>query len=412
MSLLNSLTVSDLANAIPKHWDAKVRIDAARKSFWGKFVGKEGSDMPIIERMDFTKEPGDTINIQIASQLLQEGVTGDTTLEDSEEKFSLAQIQVLPDVLRHAVATNWKTKKQINFNAIEAIGNMLSSWCARRLDEDLFLELVTTHAPSTIYAGNATNLAAIGPDDTFGTEEIDRIKAALQRQGALPIRTVMDGKQEIDWYGIVISEIDEYQLKLDPVWQNANNNAGPRSYKDNRLFNGAIGCWNGVWVYTHTAVKYGGRLGSYLRPEAVVYTAAASGDTTLVVGSSASVNYTKFFPASGTLLIDGEQMSYTGKTFTSFTGLGRGANGTTAAAHAKGALITLNNVASVIGFGAEIQARAWGQLPTRITDVRDYGYEQGIGIMAYYGQRTIEDSQGNRPNAIIMKTYSPNPNSI
>ena len=221
----------------------------------------------------------------------------------------------------------------------------------------------------------------------------------------------MDGKQEIDWFGIVISEIDEYQLKLDPVWTAANNNAGPRSYKENRQFSGAIGYWNGVWVYSHSSVKFGGRLGSFLRPEAQVYTALTSVATTLVVGSNANVKYTKFFPSTGTLLIGNEQISYTGVTNTSFTGLGRGANGTTAAAAAKGALVTLNNVSSIIGFGAEIQARAWGLLPTRITDVRDYGYEQGIGIMSYYGQRTIEDSLGNRPNCLVMQAYSPNPNT-
>lgn len=411
-AFLNDLTTTILTNAIPTHWDAKIRIDSARKAFWGKFVGKEGSDMPIIERADFTQEPGNQININIASQLLQEGVTGVTTLENSEETYTLGQISITPDVLRHAVAINWKAKKQINYNAIMGIGDQLSSWMARRLDEDTFQELLSTHAPETIYAGNASSQQTLGSDDVFGIEEINRIKAALQRKGALPIRTIMDGKQEVDWYGIVISEIDEYQLKLDPIWNNANNNAGPRSYKENRLFSGAVGYWNGVWVYSHSSVKFGGRLGSYLRPEAQVTTQLSAGATTLTVGTNASVNYTKFFPSTGTLLIDQEQIAYTGKTVTTFTGLTRGANGTTAAIHLVNALVTLNNVSNIVGFGAEIQARAWGLYPTRITDVRDYGFEQGIGIMSYYGQRTIEDSAGNKPNCIIMQAYSPNPNTV
>lgn len=412
MSLLNSMTPTDLSNAIPTIWDQKVRLDAARKAFWGKFVGKEGSDQPIIERMDFTQEPGNQINIQIASQLLQEGVTGDTTLENAEEKFSLGQISITPNVLRHAVAINWRSKKQINFNALQAIGDILSSWLARRTDEDLFNEIINTNPPPTMWAGNATSDATLAADDTFGTDEIIRGTLALQRQGALPIRTVMDGKQEIDWYGCVVNECDAYQLKLDQTWTTFNKDGGPRGYDENRIFTGSLGSFNNCYVYSYSSVKFGGRAGSYLRPEAIITTAVTLGAGTLTVGTNASVNYTKWFPATGNLLIDNEVMSYTGKTVTTFTGVTRGVNNTVAATHAVGALVTANNLGRAIFFGAEIAARAWGLLPTRITDVRDYGYEQGVGIMAYYGQRAIANSSGTMVNAILMDTYSANPNNI
>lgn len=413
MSLLNSMTPSQLSNAIPTIWDKKVRLDAARKAFWGKFVGKEGSDQPIIERMDFTQEPGNQINIQIASQLLQEGVTGDTTLEDVEEQFSLGQISITPNVLRHAVAINWRAKKQINFNALEAIGDILSSWLARRTDEDLFNEIINNNPPPIMWAGNAsadTGVGGLGADDTFGTDEIIRGTLALQRQGALPIRTVMDGKQEIDWYGCVINECDAYQLKLDVTWSNFNQNAGPRGYDENRIFTGELGSFNNCHVYSYSSVKYSNRAGSYLRPEAIVSTQLTAVATTLTVGTNANVNYTKWFATSGNLLIDNEVIAFTGKTNTTFTGLSRAQNGTVAAIHNVGALVTQNNLGRAIFFGAEIAARAWGLLPTRITDVRDYGYEQGIGIMAYYGQRAIASSSNTMINAILMDTYSPNPN--
>jgi hypothetical protein len=45
-----------------------------------------------------------------------------------------------------------------------------------------------------------------------------------------------------------------------------------------------------------------------------------------------TVDTTAGFPSSGTLLIGSEQISYTGTTATTFTGITRGANGTTAAA--------------------------------------------------------------------------------
>jgi N4-gp56 family major capsid protein len=411
MSFLNDMTVTQLNNAIPILWDDKVRLDAARKSFFGKFVGNERSNMPIIERKDFTQEPGNQINIQIMSQLLQEGVTGDTTLEDNEEQFTLGQISITPNVLRHAVAINWRAKKQINFDAIMGIGNTLSSWLARRIDEDLWNEVLNNNTPAIMYAGNAANQAQLSNTCVLGSDELSRGRVALERQGALPIKTVMDGEGEVDWYGCVISEVDAYQLKQDPIWKNNLQYADVRGDK-NRIFTGALGFFDGIWVYVYRGVKFGGRLGSYLRPECVVSTALTSSATTLTVGTNANVNYTKFFQATGTLLINNEQITYTGKTNTTFTGLARGANNTQAATQAVNSLVTQNNLGLAFFFGAEIAARAWGLDPTRITDVRDYGFEQGIGIMSYYGQRAIANSSNLIPNSVLMYTYSPNPNNI
>lgn len=410
-SLLNSMTPSQLSDAIPTLWDPKVRLDAARKSFFGKFVGKEGSSMPIIERKDFTQDPGNQINIQIMSQLLQEGQTGDSTLEDNEEQFSLGQISIVPNVLRHAVAINWRAKKQINFDAIMGIGNLLSSWLARRIDEDLWNELLINNSPAVMYAGNATNQSGLNNNCLFGSDELSRGRVAMERQGALPIKTVKDGEGEVDWYGCVISEVDAYQLKQDPIFKNNQQYADVRGDK-NKIFTGALGYYDGIWVYVYKGVKFGGRLGSFLRPEASVSGSLTSSATTITTGTSTLVNYNKFFASSGTLLIGLEQIQYTGKTNTTFTGCTRGANNTTAAAYGNGALITQNNLGTAFFFGAEIAARAWGLDPTRITDVRDYGYEQGIGIMSYYGQRAIFNTLSQAPNAVVMQTYSPNPNNI
>lgn len=63
-------------------------------------------------------------------------------------------------------------------------------------------------------------------------------------------------------------------------------------------------------------------------------------DTTLPV-----VDATTFFP-SGYLLIDKEWVTYTGTTPTSFTGVTRGVNGTTAAAYLSGTTVQYFSVAS------------------------------------------------------------------
>lgn len=56
--------------------------------------------------------------------------------------------------------------------------------------------------------------------------------------------------------------------------------------------------------------------------------------------TSVTVDSTSGFPAQGRIIIDSEVMTYTGTTTTTFTGLTRGVEGTTAATHADDATIT------------------------------------------------------------------------
>ena len=409
-----------LQYAIPTWWADRLRDDAVRRAFWGsRFEGKEGSRKPIIVNEDFTKKPGETIKFNVVSQLFSAGVTGETALMGNEDQLSLGQYTLTVDWLRNAVAYTKNLEKRVNFNIGQTIREKLSDWLSRRIDGDMFKEIIADTS-NTIYAGDATSEATLGSNDTFGTEEIDRIKLALQRT-AVPIRTEGPSGEEEEYFGCVISEIDEYWLKGDEVWKQAQRDAGPRDYTKNRIFTGALGMYNGIIVYVHRAKKSANDIqGSPLRPEVRLYTTAASGDTEIifdVVGTKK--DYADFFGSTGTLKIDSEEITYTsitagtlaGTTYR-FAGCTRGANGTTAAAHTAGALITQRDVSTVIGFGAEVAVRGWGMKPTPITQTYDYGFENGLGVAAVYGQQTIKDSAGSGVNAILMKCYANNPISI
>jgi len=54
--------------------------------------------------------------------------------------------------------------------------------------------------------------------------------------------------------------------------------------------------------------------------------------------ATANVASTAGFPSSGSIFIDSEEVCYSGKTTTSFTGVSRGCNGTTAASHSSGSI--------------------------------------------------------------------------
>ena len=209
-----------LQNAIPTFWSERLRDDAIRRAHWGaRFEGKEGSRKPIIVNEDFTKKPGETIKFNVVSQLFSAGVTGETSLEGNEDQLALGQYTLTVDWLRNAVAYTKNLEKRVNFNIVQTIREELSSWMARKIDGDMFKALIAG-ATNTIYAGAATTEAALGTNCHFGIEEIDRIKLALQRT-AIPIRSEGAEGEEEEYYGAVISEIDEYWLKGDSVWNQA-----------------------------------------------------------------------------------------------------------------------------------------------------------------------------------------------
>ena len=403
-------------SAIPEFWSSRLYDDGIKRAFWGsKFEGKEGSNKPIITKDDFTKGPGDTLHFQVLSQLISSGVTGESTLQNNEDKLSMSQFNLTVDWIRNAVSFTENLERRVNFNVVQVARQRLSDWIARYIDESMFTQLIVTEsAAQTIYAGDATSLATVGTNDTFGTEEIDRIKLALQRKGAIPISVKMKDGEELEYFAIVISELDEYWLKGDTVWSQAQRDAGPRSYEDNRIFSGALGTYNGCILYVHRSIKSGLNIqGTPLRPEARLSTTiAASGETTITVGTNTKANYTKFFTSTGTLRIDSEEITYSAKAATTFTILARGANGTTAAAHTAGALITLRNVSTQIGFGGEVAVRGWGLKPTPISQEYDYGFENGIGVKAIFGQKAILDTNSVPKNYLLMNSYANNPGNI
>lgn len=91
-------------------------------------------------------------------------------------------------------------------------------------------------------------------------------------------------------------------------------------------------------------------------------------NTLTPTATSAFVADTSSFPTSGTLLIDNEQITYTGTTPLSFTGLTRGANSTTATTHNINA-VTYNTFAATfkINDSSDISTKMSSQALTGVT---------------------------------------------
>jgi N4-gp56 family major capsid protein len=412
--------ISEIDSAIPEHWAAGVIHDGNRESFWGALSGPEGSRMPVITKTGPLKQNGDLIHFQTVAQLMGSGVTGESVLKGNEETLSIGTFTVTADVVRHAVAVSKKSTFQANFDEVKTAGQLLKEWMGRKMDADAFAEMLN-YSGEVIYANSKTSDGTLNSTDGdhFGINEIELIRMALLRKGALPLKVVKQNGRSVPVYGIVYGEVEDYRLNTNTTFVQSVRDALERFRQggNHPLFQGAIGMYRNCILYPYYSLLQIPQ-GTPLRPETIVYATIVTAGTTLSVGgasasSGATPDYTQFFASSGSLQVEDEIISYTSKTVNTFAGLTRGVSGTTAAQHANNKLVTQRNVASIIGFGAEALFRALPEDATPIGEKDDYGAQIGLGIEAYYGQKAKKDARLSRQtNLVVCKVYSENPSTI
>lgn len=412
---------SDIDALIPEFWASRIIPDGNRTSFWGALSGKEGSMMPCIYKAQELNKAGDQVTFNTYAQFMGTGVTGGSVLKGNEEAIVVGTFTVSADYVRHAVSFNKRAKRRDNYDTIMNIRKGLSDWWARKADDDIFQAIKDDSNVETLYANSRTSEATLVSGDYFGPTEINLVNLALKRQGATPLRIGKVNGRPQPIYGVVIGEISEYRLYTNTVFTQAIRE-GLERYKggngNHPLFNGALGMYRNTLIYTYNSLLQVPQ-GTVMRPETIVYATLTTAATTLSVGDAdtpstgVTPNYTKFFASSGSLQISDEIISYTGKTNNTFTGLTRGASSTTAAQHVPDALVTQRDIETVFGFGAEAIFRALPQDAKPIGEKDDYGFQIGLGLEAYYGQKVrIDARRGKAPSIVMMKVYSDNPGTV
>ena len=131
--------------------------------------------------------------------------------------------------------------------------------------------------------------------------------------------------------------------------------------------------------------------------------------TTITVDSTAN------FPAAGTLLIDNELITYSGKSSTQFTGCVRGSLGTIAASHLDNALV--DDAADYYGWGQSASASTNTQL--RLWSQSNFGqdllFSPRQGALYYWtpgsGSTPTVDQRGTRVSPFTARINTTNSNS-
>jgi len=424
---LNNMTATDLDKLIPELWETKLRYDAELEAFWSKFEGSEGSNSPIIRRNDFQNKAGDVVHINVTTALKGAGTSGATELRGKEDKLKFSQFDLKSDWLRHAVAWDKRGDARSLFSAITGAQIQLSKWIARYQDDDMFAQLLglaaqrrmalaETATIRVLYPNAITSVANLTNADTIGAAELQKVKLSLQHNGSVPISTIMDGKQLVNFYAMVVDDIAaEHYLSNDATWNQVQRDAGLRG-DSNRLFTGAYGQYRGMVVYVYGGDQTG--RGNFLRPELKVYAqsvanaivtfgAASERNAALQYFVDGAVKYIQTAAATGVataITMDNGDFS-TKMDETDIANMYKLPTHTHGQ-YEVGDVITAENYhACAIGFGKEVAARVWGQYPQKVTQTDDYGFVQGLGFEAVFGQKCIQDYALNAPNHVVLKHY-------
>lgn len=234
-------------------WAKSTWTSGMQKSFFNKFTGNSPENIIQIKE-ELAKQSGDTIHIPLLMPLTGAGILGDNQLEGNEEELIYRDFSVTIDQVRNAVRIKGRMEeKKVQLDMRKDARTALSKWLSDYIDKKIFEELSTDPTDDRIvYGGTATSEGSIGAADTFSTKLIGKAKRiALADENTMikPVR--IDG---IDTYVMVIDQWQARDLMADEVWLNAQQYANIRG-KDNPIFSGALGMYDGVVIHQCNRVK-------------------------------------------------------------------------------------------------------------------------------------------------------------
>src|SRR3990167_2983899 len=256
-----------------KRWASKLWVEMPREIYWGKFM-KENDMNAVIEG-----NPGDQLTFTLLRKLSGAGVSGDEVLEGQEEQMNHFSDTVTLDQVRNAVRLKGRlSERRTAFDQRMGAKNVLKTWLAEFIDDDLFTQFTTgTAASRIVYGGNATATTDIGSDDTATVAKIESMVAKAQKATPKiwPVRV-----EEGDFYVLCLHTDVGYDLRQSTQWIDASQEAGPRDYGKNNLFTGRLGIVGGVVVHAHEKI-----------PSTTVWGAAADqpGASNLFLGRQAGL---------------------------------------------------------------------------------------------------------------------------
>ena len=257
-----ALTVS--ASALrPELWRKQLFADVRDNLYATRFMGTTEQSM-IQEVEDLKAAAGTNVSVGLGMKLSGTGVTGDDELEGNEEAMADYDEDVAIDQLRHAVRLKGTMDEKKNaYNMRTSAKNRLADWWAERLDQEIVDKLcgkasstfsntpTAAAATRSIWAGGVSAIASITTAMKMDTKVLDAAKQMATVDASPKVKPLrIDGKPH---YVAILHPYDMTNLKQDPVYNQAQRDANVRG-RDNPIFTGAEGMWNGIIIHEHEYV--------------------------------------------------------------------------------------------------------------------------------------------------------------
>lgn len=241
-----------------KRWASRLWVEMPRAIYWAKFMKTNDMNAIIEVKEDLVGQPGDQITFTLLRKLTGAGVSGDTTMEGSEEAMVPYSDTVVLDQVRNAVRLKGKlSERRTAWSQRNAAKTILQSWMAETIDDDIFTQFDSS--PSTaLYGGSATATANITTSDKVTPSLFNRAVAKSRKAvpKIWPVR--LNGK---DLFVAVLHTDVAYDLEQDSTWQNFQRDAAMRG-DDNPIFTGMTGMIGGVIIHSHEKVPISTTYGS------------------------------------------------------------------------------------------------------------------------------------------------------
>jgi len=288
--------VATSAAVTKKLWDSLTHEQVMDSVYFKRFTADDTGNeatlseqkkaaMPIMRKTQLGKEGGDQIRMTLVKQLTgggssieNAGQVADDELIENEESIAFSNIDVRIENWRHAVGvrgrmTNQRTPFQVRSKATRALSNLGALFH----DASMFFTFYVGCSPhllrSGIYTTSSTGIGA--HPNSYMTTATDPVAADLDSMAAdaTPFNAgtldwlgqyvaenninpvIVDGQPK---YIVIVSPSQARTLRADQDWQDAMLHVAEKG-KENPIFSGALGEYNGFVVHKHNKIWTGAR---------------------------------------------------------------------------------------------------------------------------------------------------------
>lgn len=274
-----------------KIWAAKVALDSAKKTYFAKMTGAEGSYMPVVQKTDLEAKPGDEVTTTLIAKLRGKPVEGQEKLAGRIQRLTSATHKMRIDKHRQAVNVgDVMDQKRVNWSIPEQARDRLSDYMGEIYDEQITMTaagargigdeiqhypvgyagfpnaFVAPDAAHVMYFdGSRANPAALTANDKLSTNVIDRLVLRAKKQigdvqSGKPVRMEpirVDGGKHFIYLACPESMYDIRREVGDAGWLTLEKAKITAEGSKSVLYTGGRALYNGALIdETQTCVKF------------------------------------------------------------------------------------------------------------------------------------------------------------